>query len=169
MDYKEKRRSAEKLHAYVREWRGDVLNHVAVIEKEIAAIISHYFCEEERRSFFYSEVATAEFFTYRNKVSILKRLLKKDYDFFWVGHSYLTKELGEIGEFRNILAHATIDVSDEALSRQPKDGVGFVSFSDGERVVRVFTEADFNDWGGRMGTVSGDIEDLIRILGVQRP
>ncbi len=168
MDYKEKHRLAVQLHAYVREWRGAVLNHVAVIEKEIAHIISHYFCKEEKRDVFYSEIATAEFFSYRNKVSILKKILQKEYDFFWKEHSNLTKELGKIGDFRNVMAHATIDVTDDALRRHPKKGVGFVSFQNGQRIVQVLTEADFNDWNGRMGTVSSDIDDLKRILGIRR-
>jgi hypothetical protein len=166
MDFKEQYALATKLHAYVRDWRGGVLNTVAVIEKDIAQIISHYFCKEERRDVFFSEIATAEFFSYRNKISILKEILQKDYAFFLEEHPDLTKELGEIGEFRNILAHATLDVTDNALRRNPKDGVGFVSFQDGERVVKVFTEGDFNDWNGRMGTVSSYIEDLKAILGI---
>ena len=164
MDFKEKYELAARLHAYVRDWRGRVLNTVAVMEKEIAQIISHYFCAEERRDFFFSEIA--RFLSYRNKVSILKQILQKDYVFFSREHPDLTKELEEIGAFRNILAHATLDVTDNALRRKPKDAVGFVSFEDGERVVKVFAEADFNDWNGRMGNVSSDIADLKAILGI---
>ena len=37
--------------------------------------------------------------------------------------------------FRNILAHATLDVSEGALHKEEISGVGFVRYKDGERVV----------------------------------
>ena len=37
--------------------------------------------------------------------------------------------------FRNILAHATLDVSEGALHKEEISGVGFVRYKDGERAV----------------------------------
>ena len=37
--------------------------------------------------------------------------------------------------FRNILAHATVDVSEGALHKEEISGVGFVRYKDGECAV----------------------------------
>ena len=45
--HEEKVAAASKLHEKARYLRGRFLNHVAVIEKEIAVILTEYFCTED--------------------------------------------------------------------------------------------------------------------------
>ena len=59
----ERQRLAGVLHESVRQMRGRFLNTVAVIDIELAWVISQYFCSDDARSaIFMSEIATKEFF-----------------------------------------------------------------------------------------------------------
>jgi hypothetical protein len=162
-------RLAQRLHSYVRDWRGRVLNTVAVIERDIALLISSYFCEEEKKYFFFSEVATSHFFSFRSKINILKKILKKDYQFCLDQNPDFFREIERVIEFRNLIAHSPIDTSDEALERDPKEGVGFVSYSDGVKSIKVITEAGFNEMNGIMGNVSSELATLMRFVIVEDP
>jgi hypothetical protein len=169
MEHDEKIRLAQRLHSYARDWRGRILNTTAVIERNIALLISSYFCKEEKKYFFFSEVATSHFFSFRSKINILRQILRKDYQFFLDRNPAFFKEIEKVIKFRNLIAHALIDVSDEALKRNPKEGVGFVSYSDGVKSIKVFTEADFNEMNGIMGNVSSELATLMRFVIVVDP
>lgn len=169
MEHKEKVIRAQQLHSYVREWRGRILNTMAVAERNIALLISSYFCKEEKKYFFFSEVATSHFFSLRSKVNILKKILKKDYQFCLDQEPNFFKNLETVIEFRNLIAHATIDVSDDALKRDPREGVGFVSYSEGVKSIKVFNEVDFNEMNGIMGDISSELETLMRFVFAEDP
>jgi hypothetical protein len=169
MEHDEKIRLAERLHSYVRDWRGRILNTVAVIERNIALLISSYFCREEKKYFFFSEIATSHFFSFGSKINILKKILKKDYQFCLDQNPDFFREIERVMEFRNLIAHAPIDISDEALERDPKEGVGFVSYSDGVKSIKVFSEADFNEMSGIMGNVTSELATLMRFVIVEDP
>lgn len=57
--YEERVAAAKTLHEKVRQMRGRFLNHVAVIEREIAVIPTEYFCTEDdqKRQLFFERVA----------------------------------------------------------------------------------------------------------------
>jgi hypothetical protein len=169
MEHHEKIRLAQRMHSYVRDWRGRILNSMAVIERDTALLISSYFCKEEKKYFFFSEVAISHFFSLRSKINILRKILKKDYQFCLDQNPDFFKEIERVMEFRNLIAHAPIDVSDEALNRDPKEGVGFVSYSDGVKSIKVFNEADFNEMNGIMGNVSSELATLMRFVIVEDP
>ena len=154
MNDDEKVKAVQSIHAHVRDWRGRLLNSAAVNERQIAQIITWYFCDERRRDFFFSEIATSYFFSLRAKIDILSKILKTDYEFFLDEQPDFLKDVNEMKYFRNLLAHATLDLSDKALSRDPRKGVGFLQFHDGKREVKVVTEEDFNNWNATCGMVS---------------
>jgi len=166
MEYDQKVALAKRMHAYARDWRGRVLNTAAVIERDIALIIAHYFCTDEKKLFFFSEVATSHFFSFRSKIMILKKILKKDYQFFLENCPNLLGNLEKVKNYRNVIAHSTLDVTDDALKRKPEKGIGFIRYQDGSRSVNVLSEIDFNEWNGVMGNVSSDLSTLKMILGI---
>ena len=67
--YKNKMRAAEKLHEKARYLRGRFLNSVAVIERDIAAMLTEYLCtiDEDKRGLFFTKVAEKLFSTEKER------------------------------------------------------------------------------------------------------
>ena len=73
---------AMKLHESVRQFRGRVLNSIAVIDVGISNILTAYFCEnEEKKGLLLSEVFTSQPFRFRAKCRLLEKIVKKDFSF----------------------------------------------------------------------------------------
>jgi hypothetical protein len=115
MTYEEKIQSSMRLHEYVRNWRGQLINSVSVIDLQLALIISKFFAKEERFLLFFSEVATSQSMTFSKKREMMRIIFQQDPLLETDKDRNLLKELQEIGTFRNILAHSVLDVSEEAL------------------------------------------------------
>jgi len=76
----------------------------------------------------------------------------------------INKKIDSVLEYRNKLAHATIDVSEEALSVDEVKGVGFVEYKDGKRVVRYFTQKESEYKQAELNTLLGDIKSINKLL-----
>ncbi len=63
-------------------------------------------------------------------------------------------------ELRNKLAHSVLDVSDLALARPIKEGIGFTDLDDG----RPIAEEEFNDWDVKASMISSCLRDIKRLL-----
>lgn len=148
---KERIRAAEKIHEKARYLRGRFLNSVAVIERDIALILTDYFCtvDEEKRKLFFKRIATGHFFSLKVKKDVLFEIVRSDYPRYWTENKAELKYLDKIIEFRNKLAHSIVDVSDEALSRPLEQGIGFVEWNTGRPV----TDGEFEDWDLKTASV----------------
>lgn len=78
-EYRKKVAAAERFHEKAISLRGRFLNSVAVIERNIAIILTEYFCteDENKRELFFSKVA--EKFSLQKKKEILIDIVKIDY------------------------------------------------------------------------------------------
>jgi len=162
MEHNEKVNAAKKIHERARYYRGRFLNSVAVIERDIAMILTDYFCtkDEEKRELFFRNIATAPSFSLKTKKDILVKIVKKDYPIYWDNNSDVLRHFEEIIEFRNKLAHSIVDVSDEALKRPIEDGIGFVEWQEGKPI----TQEDFDDLDAWATTVNSCLNDIRRLL-----
>jgi hypothetical protein len=135
---------------------------VAVIERDIAVILTEYFCtsDPEKQELFFRHVVTSPSFTLRAKKEVLIRIVKKDYPRYWDDHSEVLKDLDEIMAFRNKLAHSVVDVSASALARPLEKGVGFVDWKDGEPI----TDEQFQEWEVKANMVSTCLIEIRRLL-----
>lgn len=160
MDEEQKIAAAKKLHEKARQLRGRFLNHVAVIERDVAVIITEYFCreDEEKRDLFFAKVA--ERLPLRTKRDILFDIVKNDYPSYWEEHKELLANLQKIQDFRNKLAHSVLDVSDEALSRPLEEGVGFLQWKKGKPV----TDKEFDDLAANANMVTSVLRDIRTML-----
>jgi hypothetical protein len=68
-EYSKKVSAAQKLHEKARYLRGRFLNSVAVIERNIAVILTEYFCttDENKRELFFLKVAEKMSLQKKNK------------------------------------------------------------------------------------------------------
>lgn len=159
-EYRKKVRACEKIHEKARYLRGRFLNSVAVIERDIAMILTEYFCteDEEKRDIFFTNVAGR--LSLNLKKEILIEIVKKDYPRYWDEHGQFLRDLKNIQEFRNKLAHSVVDVSEMALARPLDIGVGFVQWKQGQPI----TDQEFEDWEVRANMIHSTLSDIKRLL-----
>lgn len=152
--------AVRKIHEKARYLRGRFLNSVAVIERDIAVILTEYFCTEDegKRSLFFAEVAGR--FSLNAKKDLLVEIVKRDYPQYSEEHKQFLTDLQNIQEFRNKLAHSVVDVSDLALARPIEEGVGFVQWKQGELI----TDEEFEAWEVRANMVDSVLADIKRLL-----
>lgn len=155
-----KYQAVRKIHEKAREFRGGFLNSVAVIERNIAKILTEYFCtgDELKRELFFNKVA--EKLSLEKKKQILIEIAKNDYPKYWDDNQKFLKDLQKIQEFRNKLAHSVVDVSEEAIGRPLDEGIGFIQWNKGEPV----TEDELNDWEVEANMLSSTLTDIKRLL-----
>jgi len=158
--HKNKMNAAQRLHERACYLRGRFLNSVAVIEHEIAVILTEYFCtrDESKRELFFAKVA--EKLSLQKKKEILIEIVKADYPRYWEGNKEFLNSLQLIQEFRNRLAHSVLDVSDEALERPLEEGVGFVQWRKGAPV----TDEGFQEWEVKANMLSTTLLEIKRLL-----
>lgn len=152
--------AAEKLHEKARYLRGRFLNSVAVIEHDVALILTECFCteDEKKRALFFSKVA--ENISLNKKKEILIDIVKNDYPRYWEENKQFLTDLQNIQEFRNKLAHSVIDVSEEALARPIEEGIGFIQWGKGKPI----TDREFEEWEVRVNMVITTLLEIKRLL-----
>jgi hypothetical protein len=161
MEEEDKHKAAKNIHEKARYFRGKFLNKVAVIDREIALILTNYFCtDQDKKEFFFENIATAPFLTFNSKRELLIQIVKRDYQFYWGEYGSTLKDLTEIMKFRNKLAHSIVDVSEDALRRPLNNGIGFIEWKAGEPI----TDEQFDEWEIKATMVLDCIYDIKRLL-----
>lgn len=162
MDYEQKRAAADKLHAQARELRGRFLNLVAVIERNMALLITDYFCtiDPQKRELFFKQIATAANFSLNAKKQVLFAIVKQDYPKYWEEHQKILTAMDRIQRFRNKLAHSVLDVSEEVLMRPIEEGVSFLDWEAG----RPITSTEFDDYAVDASMVLTCLEEIRCLL-----
>jgi hypothetical protein len=158
--YPAKVQAAKAIHERARQFRGRFLNSIAVIDHEICQFLTEYFCQndDKKRELFFTDIAAR--MTSESRRVLLTNIVKQDYPETWGEYKSLIQDLKLYQEFRNKLSHSMIDVSDAALARPLKDGIGFIQWKDAQPI----TEEEFNDWDARAATSYGILSDLKRML-----
>jgi hypothetical protein len=154
--------AAKRIHEKARYLRGRFLNFVAVIERDIALILTDYFCtsDDEKRRLFFTQVVNGYFFSLHVKKDILVKIVKNDYPRYWGEHKHILTTLDDIIKFRNKLAHSVVDISEQALARPIEEGIGFIEWKEGEPI----TDAEFQQWEVKAIMVSGCLSDIRQLL-----
>lgn len=154
------RRVASKLHERAYFLRGRFLTLVSVIERNLAEILTEYFCREDAdlRQRFFDRVAMK--MSLNAKRDLWFEILKADHPSFWSKNEMHLLHLRSIQEFRNKLAHSVVDLSPQALTRGVEAGVGFVDWKRGEPIQ----DAEFEEWQVRAMMIFGLLNDHRRLL-----
>lgn len=157
---KENWAAAEKLHALAREFRGKFLNSVAVIEHDIAKLLTEYFCTSDpfKKELFFDRIACR--FSLEQKRILLVEIVKNDHPKYWEENGNFINDLKQIQKFRNKLAHSILEISDETLARPLEEGVSFVQWDKGAPI----TEQELDDWCVRANMVLSTLTDIKRLL-----
>ena len=167
MDADERYAANRKLHEAVRQIRGRLLNHVAVIDVEIGLILASYFCSSEaKRDRLMSDVFSDPSYGLRRKSALLKRIVESNFADILRDYEEQFSKFGKLRKFRNVLAHSMIDVS-EGAHRSSEHQVGFVTFRNAERQVRVVTFREAEDYEVIANDFSGWLRGIASLLGVR--
>jgi len=158
----ERFKAARRIHERARYIRGRFLNSVAAIERDVAMILTEYFCtvDPAKRELFFRHVVTSPSFPLRAKKEVLIRIVRNDYPRYWDEHSDVLKALDDIMAFRNRLAHSIVDVSESALPRPFEAGVGFVDWNQGEPI----TDQQFQEWEVKANMIYSCLAEIKRLL-----
>ena len=153
-------KSARRIHERAREFRGRFLNHLAVIERDIALLLTEYFCTEDplKQELFFDRIACR--MSLEQKRVLLAEIVKRDYPRYWDDNGQFLQDLKQLQELRNKLAHSIVDVSNPALERPIDQGVGFVQWNGGVPI----TEQELDQWCAQANMVSGTLADIKRLL-----
>lgn len=111
--------------------RGNFINHVAFIEKQIELFISYHFCKDFDRAYEMIELLTGDrFVSFESKRAAFQNILERHHANIYAEHKSKFEYLTIIQNHRNKLAHLVPYVGTEAEQRFIKDGaVGFVKFT----------------------------------------
>jgi hypothetical protein len=143
MDKDDRFMAAHGLHARAERYRGEFLNLVAVIERTLGELLTEYFCTSDpsKQRLFLTRIAAR--MSLEEKRTLLLTILQADYPTMAAEQVVCLKDLAHIQNFRNKLAHSVVDVSEEALKRDPGEGVGFVQWQEGAPI----DDVEFHECG----------------------
>jgi len=155
-------KAAKAIHERARYLRGRFLNSVAVIEHDLAEIITWYFCHDDdtKRELFFNTIASH--LSLEKKKQIYSNILEIVNPIFHQNNKDLLQSLKQIQEFRNKLAHSIVAITDVTLNRPIDDGVGFVQWRKGDPI----TDDEFDDWEGKTGKVYCMVTNSKSLLGM---
>ena len=153
-------RKGQMIHEQAKFLRGRFLNFVAVIEYDMAEIITDYFCQkdEDKHELFFNNIASNMSLYQKKKIII--NIIKIEAPDYYTKNKEIIDDIQSIQEFRNKLAHSMVDVSETTIDRPLEEGIGFIQWKKGEPI----TESIFNDWEIRAGQILSMLTDIKRIL-----
>jgi hypothetical protein len=156
----EKETAARALHAKAREYRGSFLNSLACIESKLDHWLTDYFSASSigKRKLLFEEIITK--IQIGRKKKILLKIIQTDYPIYWKEHETILRELQNIIDFRNGLAHSLLDVSDSALARPASEGIGFSDWKNGLPI----TDREFDEWRVKANMIYSCLGDLDVLL-----
>jgi hypothetical protein len=152
--------AVKRIHERARQFRGRFLNHIASIERDLALLLTDYFCTDDRskQKLFFERIACR--MSLDEKRVALIEIVKSDYPNYWEENVQFLNDLTELQRFRNKLAHSVVDVSDAALARPIEQGVGFVDWKEGDPI----TDVEFDDWCARANMVATTLIEIRKLL-----
>jgi len=113
------------------EIRGSYLHRAIVIDYLISDIVSNHFCSDREKTKFLFSVISKEV-NFSRKIRIFKQILEACYPDLSKKYKNLSKELNSVGEFRNKIAHAMLDSSQEFLEEKHEDRIQLIFYSKGK-------------------------------------
>jgi len=136
------------------------LNLLAVIERDIALLLTGYFCTEDplKQELFFDRIACR--MSLEQKRILLAEIVKEDYPRYWERNGKFLLDLQQLQELRNKLAHSIVDVSDQALKRPLEEGIGFVQWKGGTPI----TEQELDQWCARANMLLGTLAEIKSLL-----
>jgi hypothetical protein len=102
----------------------------------ITGLLVLYFAEDEKKQSVPGEALTGRDFSFSARIELLKKVVKLSFPAFVSTHPDLFTKLDKIRRFRNRLAHAQLDTSDEFLAKGAPSRFGLRFTKTGKKSTR---------------------------------
>ena len=100
-----------------------------------------YFTEDAKKQSVLGEALTGRDFSFSARIELLEKVVKLSFPAFGNTHNDFFTKLDKIRRFRNRLAHAQLDTSDEFLAKGGEQ-IQLVFYENGEEKLQIITFAD---------------------------
>jgi hypothetical protein len=152
-----------KVHTLATRIRGDFMGQAIAIDILIADILANYFTpNNERRMLLQSEVFSTS--TFGKNINVLKAVVKHSFASFNKSNPEVLSDLDELRMFRNKLAHALLDLSDEWMAQGHTDRIRLLSFNKGKPVHSIITIEDSNKALGKASVILFGLVNLQKMV-----
>lgn len=136
----------EFLYNLDTNYRGKFILISVWIERIIEDIISYIFFpnedDEAKRDKMISFILSRNL-NFNTKLKVFQGLLEEDYKELFNEYDKLFKDLNDIKNFRNILAHSELDTSVKFLRKRYKDRIQLIYHETGKRELRTIKIEEF--------------------------
>ena len=150
-----------KLYALAQQFRGSFMEQAIWIDVIITDILAQYFVpNEDKRMLLSSDVLAGPDISFSGRISILERIISRSYSSFAQEAPKFCDRLNKIRRFRNRLAHAHLDTSDNLLAKWSGDRIQIIFYEDGQAKTQVITVKENND---RLQECSGVMLELAKL------
>lgn len=162
----------EKMNQLCIYYRGVIIHKIIELEWAIEVLITNYYCTDERKAseMFHSVVARYKLgLSFDSKTAILAYIVHGCPEFS--NKSGYLKEIGEMQNIRNIVAHRKIVCTDKAIKDFDGDTlyIQWVTTGKGklEPLNESFNRAKINKWGNQIDELTGRTQELMKLLNLK--
>lgn len=139
----------EKIDSLIQEKdtfiRGNILKNTVYVERCMDFIISRYYCSAEKQNEFRECVLWNRSFNFDFKMQLLKIVLEKERPKFKEKYKKEINWIQNVMEFRNVVAHALIDTSEEAVDLFTKTlSIRYIKYRNGIKEYETFDTEKVN-------------------------
>lgn len=129
----------------IYEWsvrvRGAFMDQTIWLDTIITGLLVLYFTEDAKKQSVLGEALTGRDFSFSARIELLEKVVKLSFPAFVNAQHDLFTKLDEIRRFRNRLAHAQLDTSDEFLAKGGEQ-IRLAFYENGEEKHQIITFAD---------------------------
>lgn len=163
------------LHAEAAQYRGKVVEMSIILEMKLARILSIYFGAKDKVGALNSMVFDR--MDLRRKINLFKTILKTRHPEVWRKEKTVIREIDNLIDFRNNLAHSMLDstleynkefrkkiktIMKEGQKAGKIDEVQFAFYENHEFVFRTIKRDDVTDYHQRMFQIFGEVDRITK-------
>jgi hypothetical protein len=135
-----------RLYELTKHIRGAFMDQAIMIDVIVTAILARYFAPDaDKRMLLSSDVIAGPDSSFSSRIRLLQKIVSRSYSSFEQEHPAFCDHLDKIRRFRNRLAHAHLDTSDEFMAKGYTDRIQLVFYENGTEKTQVITVKDIDD------------------------
>jgi hypothetical protein len=131
--------------------RSHVIYEAIALEGVVEQIITTHFCQEELRDYGFSRYCFEGEISFKNKIRILRTLLKTCYPDIRERVPLLPGKLDRIRQLRNKFAHSALSLKENRLAEEDRLGVFLLAINHGEETQEFISIESINELMKQIG------------------
>jgi hypothetical protein len=150
-----------QMYDLARDVRGSFMEQAIWIDVVVTDILAQYFApDKDKRMLLSSDVLAGPNSSFGDRIKLLEKVVSRSYRSFAQECPNLSDRLDKIRRFRNRLAHAHLDTSDEFIAKGHKDRIQITFYQDGTAKSQVVTVEESNN---RLKECSAVMTQLLKL------